>query len=94
MQQAVIAHPRATFDVDKITNERPMPQTRVLVSPKRDRLEHVGEQKNNMIERVSCNDHKIKICSQSLVDARSAGCFWPSYRNQLDTKIGNVYCNH
>jgi hypothetical protein len=58
VQQTVIAQPRATFDVDKITNERPTPQTRIHVSPRSDRLEHVGEQKNNMIEWVSYNDHK------------------------------------
>ena len=44
----------------------------------------MGDQKDMMIEGVSYNDHKIKICSQSLADARwlPLALIWTSVENQ------------
>jgi hypothetical protein len=44
----------------------------------------VGDLKDNMIEWVPYNDHKIKVCSQSLVGARwlPLALIWKSLESQ------------
>ena len=43
-----------------------------------------------MIEWVPYSDHKIKVCSKAL--RMPAGCLWPSYGNQLETKNCSTHC--